>query len=376
MAWPSAVIAREASLQSGNGASPVAAAGEPVPKSLIDEIDAAYRADVKPIFAQKCLPCHSSASELPWYGRIPVPYFGNPVAQDMDDGLRHFDLTSEEMVPHGDPWLGPQSKLRALRSVVQAKSMPPRLYLFVHGAARLTDAESEIILRWIDASLPRVAALETEARAQVLPEVAVAGLLPANAQVTGTIDWPEFGRPPAGGADIGFVFQDPGASLDPVMRVGHQIAEVLHTHRAMTWRQAEAEAIALIDRVRLPEPARIARAFPHQLSGGQRQRIAIAAAIAARPRLLIADEPTSALDTIVQAEIVALIGRLVDEDGMSLIFISHDIALAATLADRIAVFRAGRQVEIGSAEDIVARPREAYTRTLIDAAINPLGNAA
>ncbi|PTE08194.1 ABC transporter ATP-binding protein [Mesorhizobium helmanticense] len=172
---------------------------------------------------------------------------------------------------------------------------------------------------------------------------------------------------PLGGRDIGFVFQDPSASLDPVMTVGKQIAEVAHTHLGLNWPQAYAKAKTLIERVRLPDPDAALRAFPHQLSGGQKQRVAIAAAIAAGPKLLIADEATSALDTIVQAEIVALIRQLVAEDGMTLLFISHDIALAAALAERIAVFRHGGLVEIGAARQIVSAPRHAYTRSLLDA---------
>jgi peptide/nickel transport system ATP-binding protein len=198
--------------------------------------------------------------------------------------------------------------------------------------------------------------------------LAVAGLLASTAIVSGSIEWPGLGHAAFNGRDIGFVFQDPGASLDPVMRVGRQIAEVVHEHRGVGWRRAQDIAVELIARVSLREPKRIAEAWPHQLSGGQKQRIAIAAAIAAGPKLLIADEPTSALDTIVQAEIVKLIDRLVQEDGMSLIFISHDIALASTIADRVAVFRAGRLVEIGGTDDILAQPREAYTHALLEAA--------
>jgi peptide/nickel transport system ATP-binding protein len=203
--------------------------------------------------------------------------------------------------------------------------------------------------------------------------LAIAGLLPSAARLSGTIQWPGLGNAPQAGRDIGFVFQDPGASLDPVMRVGRQIAEVAHANRRIGWRSAREAAVELLGRVRLPQPDQIASAWPHQLSGGQRQRVAIAAAIAARPKLLIADEPTSALDTIVQAEIVRLIDRLVTEDGMGLVFISHDIALASTIADRIAVFRAGRLVEIGQAEDVLARPREPYTRALLDAVPVPPG---
>lgn len=214
--------------------------------------------------------------------------------------------------------------------------------------------------------------------------LAVAGLLAGGAGIGGSIEWSasqlqtsrSFAverRPPAIrasytpllGRDIGFVFQDPSSSLDPVMPVGKQIAEVARTHLGLTWPQAYAGTKTLLDRVRLPEAA--LHAYPHQLSGGQKQRVAIAAAIAAGPRLLIADEATSALDTIVQAEIVALIRRLVAEDGMTLLFISHDIALAATLAERIAVLRHGELVELGETEETINAPRHAYTRALLDA---------
>ncbi|WP_435891325.1 ATP-binding cassette domain-containing protein, partial [Mesorhizobium ciceri] len=187
-------------------------------------------------------------------------------------------------------------------------------------------------------------------------------------------------HPPLGGRDIGFVFQDPSASLDPVMPIGKQIAEVARTHLGLTWPQAYTQAKTLLERVRLPDPDSALRAFPHQLSGGQKQRVAIAAAIAAGPKLLIADEATSALDTIVQAEIVALIRRLVTEDGMTLLFISHDIALAAELAGRIAVFRHGQLVELGMTAQIVGAPAQPYTRALLDAHIGldtkPLLNRA
>ncbi|MER8550054.1 MULTISPECIES: ABC transporter ATP-binding protein [unclassified Mesorhizobium] len=211
--------------------------------------------------------------------------------------------------------------------------------------------------------------------------LAIAGLLPATAKIEGRIDWllrppPMFGakapaglrdHAPIGGRDIGFIFQDPSASLDPVMPIGKQIAEVAYTHLGLSWRDAYAKAKTLLERVRLPDPDVALRAFPHQLSGGQKQRVAIAAAIAAGPKLLIADEATSALDTIVQAEIVGLIRRLVAEDGMTLLFISHDIALAAELAERIAVFRHGELLELDSTAQIVNAPRHAYTRVLLDA---------
>jgi peptide/nickel transport system ATP-binding protein len=197
--------------------------------------------------------------------------------------------------------------------------------------------------------------------------LSIAALLSRTAEVTGSVEWPALGRTPVNGGDIGFIFQDPSASLDPVLTIGEQIAEVALTHRAMNWRQAFAFAEELLDRVRLPEPKSMLRAFPHQLSGGQKQRVAIAAAIAGKPGLLIADEATSALDTIAQAEVVALIQRLVDEEGMSLLFISHDIALASEIANRIAVLRDGKLVEIGETRNLLASPSQPYTRTLLNA---------
>jgi peptide/nickel transport system ATP-binding protein len=199
--------------------------------------------------------------------------------------------------------------------------------------------------------------------------LAIAGLLPAGTKIDGSIAWPGLGHTPHNGRDIGFVFQDPTASLNPVLTVGEQVAEVARTHLALTWREAFRLATDLLGRVRLPDPEAAGRAYPHQLSGGQKQRVAIAAAIAARPSLLIADEATSALDTITQAEIIALIRRLVAEDAMSLLFISHDIALAARLADRIAVFRHGRLLETGETGELLRSPAHPYTRSLIEASL-------
>ncbi len=196
---------------------------------------------------------------------------------------------------------------------------------------------------------------------------AVAGLLPPAARADGTILWRAKDTPALPGKDIGYVFQDPSASLDPVVAVGRQIAEVVRTHDGCGWPESMARAAELLDRVRLPDPAAMVHAWPHQLSGGQKQRVAIAAAIAARPALLIADEATSALDTIVQAEIVTLIRSIVDEERMALIFVTHDIALAAHLAERIIVLKNGRLIETGPAAQIVGAPADPYTRMLVEA---------
>lgn len=201
--------------------------------------------------------------------------------------------------------------------------------------------------------------------------LALGGLLPSGSTVSGTISWPALGSQARNGQDVGFVFQDPSGSLDPLMRVGDQIAEVLHACRDMRKSEAKAQAMNLIRQVALPDLPAIAASYPFELSGGQRQRIAIACAIAAKPKLLIADEATSALDTVVQAEIVSLIQALVRQENMALIFVTHDIALASSIGDHIAVLYHGRMIEIGTGEKVVSHPTQDYTRRLVDAYIGP-----
>ncbi|TWI35852.1 ABC transporter ATP-binding protein [Paracoccus sulfuroxidans] len=197
---------------------------------------------------------------------------------------------------------------------------------------------------------------------------AVIGLLPQGARVAGRIDWPGGAARP--GRDIGYVFQDPGASLDPVLSIGAQLVEVLRAHRPLDRRRAREEAARLLARVQIPQPELALAAYPHQFSGGQRQRIAIALAIAGEPALLIADEATSALDTLVQAGIVALLRELVDEMGLSLMLVTHDIALAASLCQRILVLDHGRMAELGPARQVVTQPSAAITRQLLDSRID------
>ena len=158
------------------------------------------------------------------------------------------------------------------------------------------------------------------------------------------------------GARIGFVFQEPMAALNPSFTVGDQVAEVLQVHGIATGAAARARAVELLDAVRIPEPAHRARDFPHQLSGGMRQRVLIAAAVACRPALVIADEPTTALDATVQAEILDLLTSMRREFGLSLLLITHDPAIVARVADRVAVMYAGRIVETGPARGVLASP--------------------
>ena len=170
------------------------------------------------------------------------------------------------------------------------------------------------------------------------------------------------------GSEVGMIFQDPMTALNPVLPVGRQVAEVLEAHTGVTRARAREEAVRLLGRVGIPDPGERAGWYPHALSGGQRQRIMIAAALACRPALLVADEPTTALDSTVQARIAELIGELQEETGMAVLWITHDLALAARVVDRVAVMYAGGIVEEGPRDGIFRRPAHPYTRALVAAA--------
>ena len=167
------------------------------------------------------------------------------------------------------------------------------------------------------------------------------------------------------GNDMAMVFQDPLAALNPVFPVGWQIGEVLRVHRRASRRRAFDAAVGLMDRVGVPEPRTRARQFPHQFSGGMRQRVMIAMALACEPKLLIADEPTTALDVTVQAQIMDLLRTVRDDTGMALMLITHDLGVAAELADQVLVMYAGRAVEASSADSFYARPRHPYSTGLM-----------
>ncbi len=212
--------------------------------------------------------------------------------------------------------------------------------------------------------------------------LAMMGLLPPTATVAGKILWRSAGEGSEAdllrqtpermrrirGREIAIIFQEPMTALNPVMTVGRQVAECAEAHTArLTAREAKRKAIAAMEAVAIPHAAQRYGDYPHQFSGGQRQRILIAMALINRPRLLIADEPTTALDVTVQAQIVALLGKLKREYGLAMLFISHDLAVVGQVAGRVAVMRGGEIVEAGECSRVLAAPEHTYTRTLLAA---------
>ena len=209
--------------------------------------------------------------------------------------------------------------------------------------------------------------------------LALLGLLPAGALVEGRA---AFGGKDllrlsardlraVSGRDIGMVFQDPMTSLHPMLSVGRQLTEHVRRHLGLGRSAATERATDLLEQVRIPDPSSALHAYPHQFSGGMRQRIAIAIALACGPRLLIADEPTTALDVTVQAGILRLLDGLRREHDLSVVLITHDLAVMSSIADQISIFYAGRVVESGARDELLQHPRHPYTRALLDALPHP-----
>ncbi len=210
-----------------------------------------------------------------------------------------------------------------------------------------------------------------------LTALSVMGLLPNNAYVSGSILFnnsvEEINLIGLGsrawqhvrGREISMVFQEPMSALNPVMSVGEQLRECILLHQEISPREAYIQAIEWLDQVKLPDPNKIYNRYPHQLSGGQKQRVVIAMAMCNRPKLLIADEPTTALDVTVQKEIVQLMHSLQQQYNMAMVFITHDLSLAATIANNILVMYKGRIVEAGDVRQVLSVPSQAYTKALI-----------
>lgn len=211
---------------------------------------------------------------------------------------------------------------------------------------------------------------------KTLTALAVSGLLPQEATVSGSIrlgdlelvGMPERDLASLRGEHMGVVFQEPKTALNPLHRLGRQMTEALAVHYSLTRAERADAALRLAARVGLAEPERMVRAYPHEVSGGQRQRAAIAAAISANPGLLIADEPTTALDVTVQKGVLELFHNLTESDNTSLIFITHNLAVMAEVAERVLVFDAGRIVEQGTVAQLLQDPSQPITRELLAAA--------
>ena len=205
--------------------------------------------------------------------------------------------------------------------------------------------------------------------------LAALGLLPGAAHVSGrvTLDGDDILHAPAPlldrirGARIATIFQDPASALNPVHRIGHQVAEAVRLHRPLRGAAARAEALRLLDQVGIPAARARMDAYPHEMSGGQNQRVMIAMALAGQPELLVADEPTTALDVTIQAGILDLLRRLQAETGMALVLISHDLGVVAETCSRVCVMYAGRIVEDAPAEALFANPLHPYTAGLLAA---------
>jgi oligopeptide/dipeptide ABC transporter ATP-binding protein len=213
-----------------------------------------------------------------------------------------------------------------------------------------------------------------------ITSLAIMRLLPPQARVSGEMFFAENGAAPHNlpelsddsmrqlrGSRIAMIFQEPMTALNPVMRVGDQIAEAVLAHNSLSKKEAWQRAVEAMNDVAIPDAARRARDYPHQLSGGMRQRIMIAMAIANRPQLLIADEPTTALDVTIQAQILELLAELRTKFGLAMVFISHDLAVVSHVADRVAVMYAGSLVELGAKRDIFQAAAHPYTRGLLHA---------
>jgi len=208
---------------------------------------------------------------------------------------------------------------------------------------------------------------------KTLTSLAVIGLLPETAHVSGSVkfngqeltDLTDRELSSIRGKHIGMVFQEPLTALNPLMRVGKQIAQPLRNHQGMSLKEGMKRAIVLCERVGLPDPDRIVRSFPHQLSGGQRQRIGLAIALACGPALLIADEPTTALDVTVQKEVLKLMNDLVSQEGSALIFVSHDLPVVSSMTERVAVMQRGKIVELASVDTLFANATNDYSKMLI-----------
>ncbi|MGB0177467.1 MAG: dipeptide ABC transporter ATP-binding protein, partial [Owenweeksia sp.] len=206
-----------------------------------------------------------------------------------------------------------------------------------------------------------------------LTSLAIMGLLPKGLKLQGSLKFDDRELSKLSpeeylevrGNRISMIFQEPMTALNPSVKCGRQVAEILDRHTSLSSKQIESEVLRLFKKVQLPRPEQIMKSYPHQISGGQKQRVMIAMAVACKPELLIADEPTTALDVTVQADILQLLEELQQEYGMSMIFITHDLGVVHKVADEVLVMYKGEQLETGPAEQIFNNPQHPYTKGLL-----------
>lgn len=235
--------------------------------------------------------------------------------------------------------------------------------------SRLVDAIS-----WSINAGERLGLIGESGSGKSLTTLAVMGLLPPTLSMTGSINYAGAEIFPATdatlrkirGKEISIVFQDPTTSLDPLMKIKKQVAEPLERHFHLSGQELESQVHNLLEEVALSDITRIANSFPHQISGGEKQRVSIAMALACKPKLLIADEPTTALDVTIQSELLTLLRDLANSRSMSLLLVSHDLAVVSQIVDRILVMKAGVIVETGTIAEIMQYPSHPYTRSLLE----------
>jgi len=262
-----------------------------------------------------------------------------------------------------------QANLASLRAAGQPGAAVPTQYLLAVRDLSFSIAPGEVL-----------GLVGESGSGKSITSLAIMRLLPPQARVSGEILFTENGTAPCNlpaldddsirhlrGSRIAMIFQEPMTALNPVMRVGEQIAEAVAAHHSVSKKQAWQRAVDAMNDVAIPDAARRARDYPHQLSGGMRQRIMIAMGIVNRPQLLIADEPTTALDVTIQAQILDLLAELRTKFGLAMLFISHDLAVVSQIADRVAVMYSGSMVELGARRDIFQAPAHPYTRGLLHA---------
>ena len=304
-----------------------------------------------------------------------VNLLGDGVRDALDPRLRSGALSRPAVATRVErtdvPEAKPSEALLAVEGLRTEFQVGPRVYRAADGVSFEVSAGECLGIIGESGSGKSVTALSLLGLVASPPGVVTAGAVRLNGEDTLSMTGGELRR--MRGSRAACIFQDPLATLHPLYTIGDQMVEAIRAHRPLRRREAWDHAVSMLEKVRIPNAAARARAFPHELSGGMRQRVGIALALVNDPDLVIADEPTTALDVTVQAQVLALLDELRRERGLALVFITHDFGVVAQLCDRVAVMYAGRIVETGKTAEVLARPRHPYTRRLIDCVPEPGG---